>query len=148
MAPRCFCGMRSGSKNPWIGFELQGTTSNRDAIGARIIVTSGGRQLVRDYGRVQLPVAHDKRVIVGLGPNSAGKPLVQRSYGPEAGYNDSRFGTWAVSQNHRTGTTLKRVRIGDLMKFFLTVFSQISNKTFNRTATRAPCCVPAASVRC
>ena len=65
-----------GQQNSWIGFELQGTTSNRDAIGARIIVTSGGRQLVRWItGGSSYLSAHDKRVIVGLGPNSAGKPV-------------------------------------------------------------------------
>jgi hypothetical protein len=65
-----------GQQNSWIGFELRGTTSNRDAIGARIIVTSGGRQLVRWItGGSSYLSAHDKRVIVGLGPNSAGKPV-------------------------------------------------------------------------
>jgi hypothetical protein len=65
-----------GQENSWIGFELQGTSSNRDAIGAKIVVTSGGRQLVRWVtGGSSYLSAADKRVTVGLGPDSARKPV-------------------------------------------------------------------------
>ncbi len=57
-----------GQDNSWIGFELQGTKSNRDAIGAKITVVSGNRKLVRWItGGSSYLSAHDKRVIVGLG---------------------------------------------------------------------------------
>jgi len=36
-----------GNRNRWIGFRLRGTTSNPDAIGARILVTSAGRTEMR-----------------------------------------------------------------------------------------------------
>ena len=65
-----------GQENSWIGFELQGTSSNRDAIGAKIVVTAGSRRLVRWVtGGSSYLSAHDKRVVVGLGPDSAGKPV-------------------------------------------------------------------------
>src|SRR5258707_7738665 len=65
-----------GQQNSWIGFELQGTVSNRDAIGAKIIVTAGGRRRVRwTTGGSSYLSAHDKRVLVGLGPEAAGKPV-------------------------------------------------------------------------
>jgi hypothetical protein len=62
--------LRNDSKqeNSWIGFELQGTASNRDAIGARITVEAGGKKLVRWItGGSSYLASHDKRVVVGLG---------------------------------------------------------------------------------
>jgi hypothetical protein len=65
-----------GQQNSWIGFDLQGTISNRDAIGAKIIVIAGGRRRVRwTTGGSSYLSAHDKRVLVGLGPEAAGKPV-------------------------------------------------------------------------
>lgn len=62
-----------GSNNPWIGFELQGSASNRDAIGAKITVTFGDRRLVRwIIGGSSYLSAQDKRVLVGLGSSSPG----------------------------------------------------------------------------
>jgi len=37
----------AGQGRAWIGFELEGTKSNRDAIGAKIIIEAGKRKLVR-----------------------------------------------------------------------------------------------------
>jgi len=37
-----------GNRNAWIGFELTGTTSNRDAVGARVTVTAGEKKQVRE----------------------------------------------------------------------------------------------------
>ena len=59
-----------GRNNQWIGFELQGTKSNRDAIGAKIIVFSGKRRTVRWItGGSSYLSSHDKRVLFGLGSN-------------------------------------------------------------------------------
>jgi len=65
-----------GSNNPWIGFELQGTVSNRDAIGAKLTITDGPRHFVRWIvsGSSYLS-SHDKRVIVGLGSSASGKTV-------------------------------------------------------------------------
>jgi len=39
---------RNVTQNNWIEFRLEGTTSNRDAVGARITLTSGGKTQIRD----------------------------------------------------------------------------------------------------
>lgn len=65
-----------GQHNQWIGFELQGTKSNRDAIGAKITVAFGGRHTVRWItGGSSYLSSHDKRVLFGLGPNANGKTV-------------------------------------------------------------------------
>ena len=57
-----------GQDSNWVGFELQGTKSNRDAIGAKITVTAGARRLVRwILGGSNYISSSDKRVLVGLG---------------------------------------------------------------------------------
>ena len=64
-----------GSKHSWVGLELQGTKSNRDAIGSKITIDVGKRRLVRWItGGASYLSSHDKRVIVGLGdvPDSTG----------------------------------------------------------------------------
>ncbi len=66
----------SEPENSWIGFELQGATSNRDAIGAKITVEADRRKLVRWItGGSSYLSSHDKRVLVGLGPVSASSNL-------------------------------------------------------------------------
>jgi enediyne biosynthesis protein E4 len=60
--------------NAWIGFELQGTKSNRDAIGSKVTVEVGGIKLVRWVtGGSSYLSSHDTRLLVGLGrlPESA-----------------------------------------------------------------------------
>lgn len=58
----------AANSNEWIGFELEGTRSNRDAIGSKIIVFSGDRRIVRWItGGSSYLASHDKRVLVGLG---------------------------------------------------------------------------------
>jgi len=56
-----------GQNHSWVGFELQGTKSNREAIGAKISVDVGKRKLVRwvTSGASYLS-SHDKRVVVGI----------------------------------------------------------------------------------
>jgi enediyne biosynthesis protein E4 len=66
----------SKPENSWIGFELQGTTSNRDAIGAKITIETGRRKLVRWItGGSSYLSSHDKRVLVGLGPGPRSSKL-------------------------------------------------------------------------
>jgi len=56
------------TQNRWIGLELQGVKSNRDAIGAKITVNAGEAKLVRWItGGSSYLASHDKRVVVGLG---------------------------------------------------------------------------------
>ena len=56
-----------GQDNAWIGFQLVGTQSNRDAIGPKLTVRLGGRKLVRWItGGASIFSSHDHRVIFGL----------------------------------------------------------------------------------
>jgi hypothetical protein len=57
-----------GAEKSWIGFQLSGTKSNRDAIGAKLILQAGNRKLVRWItGGSSYLSSHDKRVVFGLG---------------------------------------------------------------------------------
>jgi len=57
-----------GQEHSWIGLDLEGVSSNRDAIGAKITVEVEGSKLVRWItGGSSYLSSHDKRVVVGLG---------------------------------------------------------------------------------
>jgi enediyne biosynthesis protein E4 len=57
-----------GGKNSWIGIQLIGVKSNRDAIGAKLTLRPAGRKLVRWItGGGSYLSSHDKRVVFGLG---------------------------------------------------------------------------------
>jgi hypothetical protein len=57
-----------GQNSKWVGFELKGTRSNRDAIGAKVTVFSGKRRIVRWItGGSSYLSSQDKRILVGLG---------------------------------------------------------------------------------
>ncbi|MGE3819300.1 MAG: CRTAC1 family protein, partial [Isosphaeraceae bacterium] len=54
--------------NRWIRLELQGTRSNRDAVGAKVEVELGDRTIHRQRkGGVSLQSAHDPRLLIGVG---------------------------------------------------------------------------------
>ena len=57
-----------GQAGSWIGFELQGVRSNRDAIGARLALEAAGQKRVRWVtSGASFLASHDKRVLFGLG---------------------------------------------------------------------------------
>lgn len=57
-----------GQNAAWVGFELTGRKSSRDAIGARLILRAGERKLFRWItGGSSYLATHDKRVLFGLG---------------------------------------------------------------------------------
>lgn len=65
-------------KTQWLGLELEGTKSNRDAIGAKLILRSGTRRLVRWVaGGSSYLSSHDKRVVFGLGDSSPAQVTIQ-----------------------------------------------------------------------
>jgi hypothetical protein len=65
-----------GQNHSWVGFQLRGTKSNRDAIGAKITVDVGNRKLVRWItGGASYLSSHDKRVVVGI-PGSSGSQTI------------------------------------------------------------------------
>ena len=56
-----------GQNQVWIGFQLTGTVSNRDAIGARLTVRFRDRRFVRWItGGASFLASSDKRIVVGL----------------------------------------------------------------------------------
>jgi hypothetical protein len=58
----------AASANHWLGIQLQGTQSNRDAIGARVSLQQGSRKLVRWIsGGSSFLATQDRRVVFGLG---------------------------------------------------------------------------------
>jgi hypothetical protein len=57
-----------GNRSHWLGLRLVGRKSNRDAVGARVIVTAGGRrQEGRRLGGTSYASASDPRLLFGLG---------------------------------------------------------------------------------
>ena len=55
----------------WIRLKLKGTRSNRDAIGALVVVEDGGRTIHRQRkGGCSLMSSHDPRLLIGLGSAS------------------------------------------------------------------------------
>ncbi len=57
-----------GQDHLWVGFQLQGTQSSRDAIGAKLTLHAGSRKFVRWVtGGGSYLSSHDKRVLFGLG---------------------------------------------------------------------------------
>ena len=57
-----------GQDSTWIGLRLEGTRSNRDAIGARVEIDWGERRSVRWLtGGGSFLASHDKRLVFGLG---------------------------------------------------------------------------------
>ncbi|HEU0047918.1 MAG TPA: CRTAC1 family protein, partial [Nitrososphaera sp.] len=60
-----------GQETPWIGFQLQGTRSNRDGIGAKVTLNLGKRRVARWItGGASFLASHDRRLLFGLGNQS------------------------------------------------------------------------------
>jgi hypothetical protein len=65
------------SKNHWIRLTLQGTRSNRDAIGTKVEVTIGKRTIHRRRkGGSSMQGTNDPRILVGVGPDDEVKKVV------------------------------------------------------------------------
>lgn len=59
-----------GNKNHWLGIKLVGTKSNRDSTGAKLTISAGGRQRIRQLlGGTSYCSASDRRVLFGMGRN-------------------------------------------------------------------------------
>ena len=70
----------NGTKNHWVGIRLVGSKSNRDGIGARVIVTDGaGRKQVFDVSTAGSYLSSsDPRIEVGLGPTDVVRSIEVR----------------------------------------------------------------------
>jgi hypothetical protein len=81
----------------WIRLKLQGTRSNRDAIGALVKVDVGDRAIYRQRkGGCSLMSSHDPRLLIGLGPAPEFVPVTVRW--PSGAV--SRFDRLATNQTH------------------------------------------------
>ena len=65
---RCCCATARATGHHWVGLRLEGTTCNRDAIGARLTWSVGGvkRSRLKTAGGSYLS-SHDPREVIGLG---------------------------------------------------------------------------------
>jgi hypothetical protein len=60
-----------GNRQHWLGVNLVGTKSNRDAVGAKVTVTAGGRRRIKQrLGGTSYCSASDPRLLFGLGTNT------------------------------------------------------------------------------
>ena len=75
-APQLF--QNQGNNNNWIQFNLEGTISNRDAIGARVIITTpdGTSQLREQNSGIHTFGQNSQRIHFGLGQNQSIQNLV------------------------------------------------------------------------
>ena len=86
-----------GQQANWIGARLRGRLSNRDAIGARVVLrTAKGRQLRWILGGGGFLSSHDRRVLFGLG---SGAPA--ESYTIEVRWPNGGFGRYDGLQANR-----------------------------------------------
>jgi enediyne biosynthesis protein E4 len=84
--------------NNWLRLELQGTKSNRDAIGAKVTFHIGDRQLVRHRsGGGSYLSAHDPRILVGLGSALRADQVVVR--GPSG--LEQKAGPFEANRSYR-----------------------------------------------
>jgi hypothetical protein len=64
-------GGNAGNERHWLGINLVGTKSNRDAVGAKVSVTAGGRRRIKQrLGGTSYCSASDPRLLFGLGTNT------------------------------------------------------------------------------
>ncbi|HLO58951.1 MAG TPA: CRTAC1 family protein [Bacteroidales bacterium] len=74
-----FLRNNKGNQNNWLIINLTGTKSNRDGIGARVSVTSGGKtQVTEKRGTVGYLSQNDPRLHFGLGKNNVVEKLEVR----------------------------------------------------------------------
>ena len=69
----------TASPHHWIRLRLEGTHSNRDAVGARVEVDTGDRTIVRHRkGGASIGSSHDPRLLIGLGPARSARRVTIR----------------------------------------------------------------------
>ncbi len=67
-----------GNSNHWLEIDLQGTTSNRDGIGAKVYVTAGGiTQLREQNGGYHRWSQNDRRLHIGLAGNATADVTIE-----------------------------------------------------------------------
>lgn len=67
------------NSNHWLEIDLQGTKSNRDGIGARVLVTAGGKTQLREQnGGCHTKVQNHTRLHFGLGDSEVVEAITVR----------------------------------------------------------------------
>ena len=88
-----------GQDASWIGFQLEGTQSNRDAMGSQVTIRWGEQRRVRWLtGGGSFLASHDKRLVFGLG--KSGPDPVRVSVKWPSGHQQS-FSGLEVNRYHR-----------------------------------------------
>lgn len=93
-----------GNRNAWVGFELVGSRSNRDAVGAVVTVKTANAIQVREIvGGASYCAGHDLRLLFGLGKAETVEEVVVRW--PSGA--SSRFSDLRVRRYHRIEEPVK-----------------------------------------
>ena len=88
-----------GQESDWIGLHLRGTVSNRDAIGARVVLRSPGRRTLRwVQGGGSFLGSHDRRIVFGLGKDGSDHDLTVEVRWPNGGFG--RYEGLAANRYH------------------------------------------------
>jgi hypothetical protein len=67
----------TGNSNHWLELDLQGTVSNRDGVGAKVLITAGGvTQLREQNGGIHRWSQNDPRMHVGLAGNTTADIII------------------------------------------------------------------------
>ncbi len=78
-----------GNTNRWLELDLRGTVSNRDGLGASVVVTAGGRSQRREQnGGYHRWAQNDRRLHFGLGPNNRANISVRWPSGTVDNYSN------------------------------------------------------------
>jgi len=93
----------NGTKNNWLGVSLVGSKSNRNGIGARVVVTdSNGRRQTFDANTSGSYLAsNDPRIIVGLGKASAARIEVRWPSGISQTISDPQMNRYTMIEESK-----------------------------------------------
>jgi len=109
----------STSTNRWLELDLVGTVSNRDAVGAKVLVTAGGvTQLREQGGNYHRWSQNHARQHVGLGQNDLATIEVRWPNGAVDVFNNvSANGLYEITQGNGLPGTIAAVSPGPLPSF-------------------------------
>jgi hypothetical protein len=94
-----------GRRNAWLGIKLIGVKSNRDGIGARIVLSARDKKVTRwIHGGGSYLSSHDKRVVFGLKDLPANEKVDVEIYWPGNGRQIER--SLAINHYHTVTETL------------------------------------------
>ncbi len=96
---------RIGQGSNWVGLSLRGAASNRDAIGARVVLHANGKRFLRWVsGGGGFLASHDRRIVVGLGPGDPPAAVSVEIRWPNGGFE--KIEGLAPNRYHRLTETV------------------------------------------